>query len=429
MSAPSEQRLGSGRYVAPAVIPGHTAVSAHELTTHDGAKVGGLLRTVPGATTVAVLMHPRQDFSHHVLVPELLSRGYAVWTQNTRSAGNDLTLLHEQALLDMAAGHTFLREHGFEKVVSVGHSGGGALAAYYIEQAALPASWRDAATPGGKPVPLAEAGMPVPDGLLLMAPHPGQGRLLMRVIDPSVADEADPMSIDPALDPYDPRNGFAPPPVPSRYAAEFIETYRRAQRSRVERIDRIARERIAAAATARHRHARTGDPRDRRRALASGVIVVHRTDADLRGVDLHLDPNDRPYGSLFGRRPDLTNYGIVGFGRLTTPEAWLSTWSGISSRADLVRCAAGVNVPVLLIELTGDQACFPADARHMTDSFASGDVTHIRVAGRHFGAPLTQGAPSGATLAGEAMDPWLGTRFPAGARASRRQTDRGPAGP
>ena len=45
-------------------------------------------------------MHPRQDVTHHVLVPELLARGYAVWTQGTRSVNNDLALVHEQALLD-----------------------------------------------------------------------------------------------------------------------------------------------------------------------------------------------------------------------------------------------------------------------------------------------------------------------------------------
>lgn len=64
-------------------------------------------------------------------------------------------------------------------------------------------------------------------------------------------------------------------------------------------------------------------------------------------------------GSQFARRPDLINYGQVGFGRLTTPEAWLSTWSGLSSNSDFVRCAPGVTVPTLFVELTGDQAAFP----------------------------------------------------------------------
>ncbi|MFE2186727.1 TetR/AcrR family transcriptional regulator [Streptomyces sp. NPDC059455] len=35
---------------------------------------------------------------------ELLARGVAVWTQGTRSVNNDVALVHEQALLDMAAG-------------------------------------------------------------------------------------------------------------------------------------------------------------------------------------------------------------------------------------------------------------------------------------------------------------------------------------
>jgi hypothetical protein len=32
-------------------------------------------------------------------------------------------------------------------------------------------------------------------------------------------------------------------------------------------------------------------------------------------VDLSLDPSERPHGSLFGKRPDLINYGLTGFGR------------------------------------------------------------------------------------------------------------------
>lgn len=408
----SQQRLGAGRYIAPAQIPAVTRTSAHQLTTRDGATVAGLLRVVPGATTVFFLMHPRQDFSHHVLVPELLNRGYAVWTQGARSVGNDLSLLHEQALLDMAAGYEFLQSQGFEKIVALGHSGGATLNTFYLQQASLPPEQRLRQAPSGKPVPLHETDMPVADGLVLMAPHPGQGALLERMIDPSVTNESDPMSIDPALDPYNPANGFAKPPDSSTYAADFVATYRQAQRDRIARIDQVAWDRVAAAREARSRHKTTGDPADRRRALSSGVIVVHRTDADLRSIDLSLDPNDRPYGSLFGHRPDLTNYGIVGFGRLTTPDAWLSTWSATTTRADLAACAPGVNIPTLIVELTGDQACFPADATRFAGLFPHTDVTHVRVPGKHFGAPLHDGMTSGATLAGNEITHWTGERFP-----------------
>lgn len=406
------ERLGGGRYIPPSEIPESTITIARQLMTDDGAMVPGLLRGIPGATTVAFLMHPRQDFSHHVLVPELLRAGVAVWTQGSRTMGNDLTLLHEQALLDMAAGYCFLRGSGFDQIVAVGHSGGGALAAFYLQQANLRPSERIAATPGGKPVPLGEAEMPSADGLILMAPHPGQGLLLQRVIDPSVTDEADPLSVDPSLDPYRRANGFADAPHSSSYDPAFVERYREAQRARIERIDAVARERLDVARQAKRRYAADQDPSDRRTSLASGVIVVHRTDADLRSVDLALDPNDRPYGSLFGRRPDLTNYGVVGFGRLTTPEAWLSTWSANASRAGLASCAADVRLPTLIVELTGDQACFPADAQRFAACFPHEDVTLRSVPGRHFGAPLRDGMSSGATLAGREMAKWLSERVP-----------------
>jgi hypothetical protein len=74
---------------------------------------------------------------------------------------------------------------------------------------------------------------------------------------------------------------------------------------------------------------------------------------------------------LFGRRPDLTNYWLVGFGRFSTPDAWLSTWSACSTNADFLRCAPGVTGPVLLVELSGDQASFPADTAAMSTSHTS----------------------------------------------------------
>ncbi|HEX9358628.1 MAG TPA: hypothetical protein VF933_33060 [Streptosporangiaceae bacterium] len=416
---PRAGRLGAGRWIEAAQPPGATVASVHQLTTSDGATVSGVLRTVPGARTVVCLMHPRQDVTHHVLVPELLTRGFAVWTQGTRSVNNDLALVHEQALLDAAAGQVFLRDRSFAAVVTLGHSGGGTLFAFYGQQAALPSAERIAWTPAGRPAGLAEAQMPVPDGAVFMAPHPGQGALLLRLIDPSVTDEADPLSADPGLDPYNPANGFVPAPGDTRYEPGFIARYRQAQHDRIARIDAEARRRAREAAQARQAFTRSEDPADRRRALAPRVITVYRTDADLRGVDRSLDPNDRPYGSLFGRRPDLTNYGLVGFGRFSTPDAWLSTWSAASTNADFLRCAPGVTGPVMLVELSGDQASFAADTAAMAAAFsapasAAIDFTSARVAGTHFGGPITKGGSTGSSLAAAEIGAWLAERFPAG---------------
>lgn len=412
-SAPSTdvRGIGAGRFLPVAELPAATVTTLHRLTTSDGATVDGVLRTVPGATTAVCLTHPRQDVTHHPLVGQLLARGAAVWTQGTRSPNNDVALIHEQAVLDVAAGQVFLREAGFEAVLTLGHSGGGTLFAYYHEQAGLPAGQRLARTPGGRPTRFGEAAMPVPDGAIFLAPHPGQGVLLSRLIDPSVVNETDPLSADPALDPYASANGFAEPPHSSAYSADFVDRYRTAQLDRIARIDAVALDLVAEANAARSDHERTGAVTARRRAIAPRVLTVYRTDADLRSVDLSLDPNDRPYGSLFGRRPDLTNYGLIGFGRLSTPEAWLSTWSVNHSRANFLRAASGVTAPTLLIGLTGDQACFPTDLAAMGEALGAADLTTTSVAGTHFGGPIAKGRPTGAALAAAEIGSWLAERF------------------
>jgi hypothetical protein len=405
--------LGAGRYVETPPLGSLDSVSVvvPELTTSDGAKVSGVLRTPRGAETVVAIMHPRQDVTHHAIIPYLLAGGYAVWTQGSRSPNNDLNLVHEQAILDLAAGQEYLREAGFAHVVVLGHSGGGTLMAFYCDQAGRRPQERLTRTPSGRPVPLGDAVMPVPDGAMFLAPHPGQGALLQRVIDPSVVDELDPMSVDPDLDPFDTRNGFAEPGASSTYSPEFIARYRAAQTARVRRIDEVARQYVTESRSANQAFKDGGDPRDRRRALAPRPIVVPRTDADLRNVDLSLDPNQRPYGSLFGRRPDLTNYGLVGFGRISTPEAWLSTWSATTTNADFVRCAPGVTAATLLLEFTGDQASYPSDIAAMGEALGADDLTVGAVDGTHFGGALRAGGPTGAQLAAERMLQWLSERF------------------
>lgn len=410
-TATGARGLGAGRYLEAEEIPTSTVTTVHQLTTSDGAKVAGVLRVPPGASTVVTLMHPRADVTDHGLVPRLLRSGRAVWTQGSRSPNNDLNLLHEQAIIDFAAGQVFLRSAGFGHVVPLGHSGGGTLAAFYCQQAGLAPGDRISRTPSGRPVALADTDMPLPDGVAFVAPHPGQGEIVKRMIDPSVVDETDPLSVDPALDPFDPGNGFRDAPESAAYDEEFVGRYREAQAQRVARIDARATELAAASGTANRAFKADGRAVDRRRAIAPALITVYRTDADLRNVDLSIDPSKRPYGSVFGRRPDLTNYGLVGFGRLSTAEAWLSTWSANSSNASFVGCAPGVTVPTLLLEFTGDQASFPADIATFSGALGAVDLTVESVDGTHFGGPLERGGPTGYDNAMAVLDSWLSERF------------------
>ena len=77
-------------------------------------------------------------------------------------------------------------------------------------------------TPGGRPTGLAEASMPAADGIVFVSPHPGQGQILLKCIDPSVTDERDALSVDPALDFLDPANGYRDGPEGSRYSPDFV---------------------------------------------------------------------------------------------------------------------------------------------------------------------------------------------------------------
>jgi hypothetical protein len=379
--------------------------------TADGSSAPGILYEVAGASTVATLMHPRQDLARHYLIPILLDAGYAVWAQSSRSPNNDLTLIHEEAVLDAAAGFVFLRDRGFEHLVAVGPSGGAALYAFYAQQASRLGADRIARTPGGKPTGLGDAELPELDAVAFVAPHPGQGELLLGCIDGSVARESDPLSTIAELDPFDPTNGFADPPASSSYDTEFLERYRAAQAARVARLDERAHELIDARMTAKTRFKETGALDDQRASVMNEVLCVYRTDADPRTVDLSLDPNDRPYGSIHGTRPSVINYGITGFGRLTTADAWLSTWSGLSSNASFIRCAPEITIPSLFIEYTADQATYPTKAASMYAALGSEDKTHTSVVGTHFGGSPTPDGPPGGALAGAQLVDWLSARF------------------
>lgn len=390
--------------------PAAATTAVYGLESEDRANSHGVLWLPPGRRprTVLTLMHPRGDFLRHYAVPALLEAGYAVWTQNSRWVGNDSTLVHETVLLDVAAGMRKLRELGFENVVPIGNSGGGSLYTYYVAQAHAAPERRVERTPAGDPTALAKAHLPPVDAMVYLAAHPGEGLFLLHAIDPSVVDEDDPVAADPELDMYHPGNGFAEPPAATEYSSEFLARYRAAQHARVERIDRRARSLVARRREARrHTLEHPHDAAPWRDAIAVHFLRVYRTEADPRYVDLRLDPSDRDYGSLWTHRPDLFNYGPFGFARLVTPEAWLSTWSGLSSNASIPRWAGDVGVPAMVVSYTGDNGVFRPDAHLIFDSLGSADKRLVEVEGDHYGFPAPGRDEWGRDLALRAVVDWL----------------------
>ena len=406
-----------GRYENPYLTvefhrepPQGTTTRVLGLQSQDRANSHAVLWLPPGPRpkTVLTLMHPRGDFLRHYAVPGLLDGGYAVLTQNSRWVGNDSTLIHEQVLLDVAAGMKMLRDLGFENVIPVGNSGGGSLYSFYISQAHAPAGQRWTDTPAGDPFDLNRFDMPPVDAVVYMAAHPGEGLFLLHAIDPSVVDEDDPITCDADLDMYDPRNGFAPPPQPTRYSAEFLARYRAAQRARVERIDRRARALVARKRAARQRA--SDNPADSaawREAIATRFLTVYRTEADPAYVDLSLDPSSRDYGSLWTHRPDLFNYGAFGFARLVTPEAWLSTWSGLSSRASIPASGASIHLPSIVVAYSADNGVFRRDAQLIHDSLATSDKRLVEVEADHYGFPAAGRTDWGRDKAISIIVDWL----------------------
>ena len=360
----------------------------------DGHPLQGRLYLPPRGTpdTAAVVMHPRADFQRHYLAPGLAGAGYAFLAANSRYLHNDADALHERLCLDVAGAIALLRERGFERVVLVGNSGGGSLFGLYLQQAGRRPEERLEHAPSGDRVPLGNFELPPADGFVLLAAHLGEGRFLLDRLDPSVVDEGNPTAVHRPLDMYDPDNGYRPlGEGPSHYSKDFVAAYRAAQRARCERLDTQAREWCEEAAwfKSRLRDPETlaaMTPEEQRRATRHGLqrryLVIYRTLADPRYLDLLIDPSDRPLGSIFslGQDPIKGNYG-EGIARVMSARGWLSTWSGLASHADLERSVASVEVPLLQVHASADEEIYPREAIAVFDAAAAKDKSRVEIAG------------------------------------------------
>jgi pimeloyl-ACP methyl ester carboxylesterase len=406
-------------------LPGDIERIPIELIAQDGGLARSILyRTAGTRPTVGVMMlHPRMDQGQSYLLLPLVAAGYAAMGCASRNVHNDSTAIQEKLVLDVAAGIRALHANGCERVVLLGNSGGGGILSLYQSQARTPAAARLTDTAAGDPHDLGAFDLPPAAGLVLLAAHPGEGSRLYRWLDPSVVEEDDPTEVDQGLDMYNPDNGFRIPPEPSSYTADFLARYRSAQHERALRLDQIARARLAQrddAEVGAASLAAQGDHGPPWRALTRSAalprhMLISRVLASPDWLDLSIEPDDRDVASFNNDpRPDLQNYedSIATF---LTPEAYLSTWSGLSSRADVHACLPSIPDPLLVVHYTGDGVTRISEVERYITASGSNDKELVLLRNiDHWGYTITGPHQRGprSTQGTDAVVAWLRSRFP-----------------
>jgi len=332
-------------------------------------------------STAFIATHYNVDFSEHYLASFMAERGFGFLGWNTRFRGNEAHFLLDHALAEIGVGVRWLREQaGVERVVLLGNSGGGSLMAAYQSQATEP---NVRPVTGMRPLPAIE-NLPAGDLYVALAAHSGRPEVLTAWLDASVTDESDPLSADPALDPYDPGNG---PP----YSADFQLRYRAAQRDRNERITGWALDQLDRLAGTR--------ARDR-------LFTVPRSWADLRMIDPSIEPSDRRPNWCYLGDPMRANYGVFGVGTVSTLRSWLSMWSLRTSQCTAAPHLARITQPALVIHATADACVYASDAQALYDAIAADDKTLEFIKAGHY---LTE--PEGARAqAADLIAAWVTSR-------------------
>src|SRR5437867_10154375 len=243
----------------------------------------------PAPHVAFVIGHRTANYLNHIACRELASRGFLALCFNTRFQNNESQVRWEETPLDVKAAVEFVRRQpGITKVILFGHSGGGPLMSFYQAVAENGPAYCQ------KPERLVKCGddlrgLSPTDAIVFADAHAGNPVQTLRSLNPSVTIDDGKRHVDPALDPFDEKNGYNPN-GPSHYSKVYIERYFAAQAKRMnELIDR---------ATAIQERIKKGDypyQDDDIELMPSGgnPRAEHGGDAKLATLDHTIDDHQR----------------------------------------------------------------------------------------------------------------------------------------
>lgn len=368
------------RHTIKIVFPDSSAADERYGGSGDFAIIEGeLILPNTESKTVIIFMHP-SGIQNLLPMPVAMARaGLHVITCGSRYPNNDTALIMEKVVVDLGACIRHAKQQlGYEKVLLAGWSGGGSLSSFYQSQAQLGAKAL-MRTPAGDKVDLPSADLIPADALLILAAHISRAKIFTEWLDPAVLDEKDPSRRDVELDLWDPRNPHKAPFSPS-----YVAKFRAAQIARNQRITSWAREQLQALeARAETERGLEEGTLDWRRSQRDLCFVTPCTQADLRRVDVKLDPNGREATSLAALAQE--NHSPVGLARFSTCRSWLSQWSYDESNADGPSSLKNVTVPVLVLANEADHLVPLTHPKEMFDAIPhSNKELHIVKGATHY---------------------------------------------
>jgi hypothetical protein len=204
----------------------------------------------PAPHVAFILAHRTANYLNHIGCRELSARGFLTLCFNTRFQNNEASVRWEETPLDVKTAVDFARSQvGITKVILFGHSGGGPLMSFYQAVAEKGPAYCQASN---KLVKCGSDlnGLKPADAIVFADAHAGNPVQTLRSINPSVTIEGGKRRVDPALDLFDPKNGYNPNGA-SHYSKEFQDRYFAAQARRMNAL--------TDAALSAQAHMKTGD--------------------------------------------------------------------------------------------------------------------------------------------------------------------------